>query len=179
MQAFKETDEIEKKVRDILLPLLTVTSNEKTEMYNGAYTAYPLGDVLYDLMRSPLARNMSKESFRTSFFAIHELFTRPGTFEFYMDVFRAVFGDDVDVEFTVPAPGKLLINVEALDIVNDLFMARSIVDNQYVQDEVIDEVGDNIVFQGTQGLKTQREVEALIYELYPAGLWVQTTLVIT
>ncbi len=176
MQLFKESDAKEVKVRDCVLPLLQNLGVERDAFYNGAYTCFEFGDVLIALNASPLADTISAEAFRTGFFAIHELFTRPGTFEFYLEVFRAIFGDDVDVEFVVPAPGRLQINIESLTTLTADFLSRSIVDNVYERDEVVDHDGFNIAFQGTVGIKTQSEMDALMVELHPAGLFVETDL---
>jgi hypothetical protein len=180
LEPFKLSDLKEKKVNDAFLALLDVVSTETDAFYAGAYESFPLGDVLYDLDRSPMAGVIDKDTFRKSFFALHNIFTRPGTFEFYMDVFRAVWGQDVDVTFTVPAAGKLEIEIDALSAQLDDFIAREIVDNQYVYDEVIEtDSGDNIAFQGNQGLKTQDQAEKLIFELYPAGVYTTITLTIS
>lgn len=179
MQAFNANDELETRVRNIVLPTLNRMSAEKTAFFNGAYTSYSLGDVLYDLRRGPLAGAISKEVYRTSFFAVYELFTRPGTFEFYLSVFRAIFGDQVDVSFNVPAPGKLEINVEALNVILYDILGREIVDNEYVYTEVIDHDGNNIAGQGTMGPKTQSEMDAIMIEIVPQGIWVETTLIIS
>lgn len=176
LQKFKENDVKEGKVRDIALPLLSLLGTDRDAFFEQAYEASPLGQVLYNLKASPLARAISEANFVMAFSAIHKLFTRPGNFEFYLEVFRLIWGEDVDVEFVVPAPGKLIINVEALAISLDFLMARTIVDNAYVYDEFVDENGDNIMAQVTSGIKTQSEADALIYEFYPAGLWVQINL---
>ncbi len=172
LQPFKENDVLEGKVTNAFLTPLVTRDTELDAFFNGAFTCFALGDVLFTLSRDPLAGVISQNVYRKSFFAIHNLFTRPGTFEFYMEVFKAVWGDDVVVEFTIPGPGKLLISVEAVNVTLDNFMARKIVSGAYVYEEVIDEDGDNIVFQGIQGLKTQAEADALLNELYPAGIWI-------
>lgn len=179
MQKFKENDALESKVLEILRPFLNILEGERIQFFNEAYTSYPLGDVLFDLDASPLAGSISKAVFRTSYFAIHDLFTRPGTFEFYLEVFKAIFGDDVEIEFEVPEPGKLHINVQALTIIQDFLVARSIVSGAYVYDDLVTHEGDNIVAQVTQGPKTQSEMDAIMIEIKPQGIWVETSLVIT
>lgn len=180
LQAFKQNDAKEKKVTDAFLSLLDLISVETDKFYTGAYEAAPLGDVLFELDRSPMSGVVDKDTFRKSFFALHNIFTRPGTLEFYMDVFRAVWGADVDVTFTIPAAGKLEIEIDALSAQLDDFIARTIVDNEYIYDEVIEtDTGDNIAFQGTQGLRTQDQAEKLIFELYPAGIYTTITLTIS
>jgi hypothetical protein len=176
LQAFKQNDLIEAKVRDAFLPILDILGIDRDSFYDGAYESYVLGDVIYELKASPLAGPINQEIFRQSFFAIHDFFTFPGTFEFYLKVFRAVWGVDVGVEFLVPAPGKLIINIQALTVQVNLLVARRIVNNAYVYDQVITHDGNNIGTQGKMGLKTQAEADALIKELYPAGLWVELNL---
>lgn len=177
-QAFKETDTVEAKVTATIAPMLTLIGNGLTNFHEQVYEAQGIGEMLYDSGRDPMARAVSRQTYLQSYAAIHQLFTRPGTAEFYLSVFRAIWGDDVEVEFTVPAPGKLEINIEALEASQELFMARRIVDSAYVYDEVIDEEGDNIVFQVPTGIRSQHEIDILMKELYPAGLWVETTLTI-
>jgi hypothetical protein len=176
MQSFKETDEIERRMVEAGTPLLDLLSSDRTEFYNGAFQAFPLGDIFINLNNAPLARAIPPEAFRKSFFAIFQLFTRPGTFEYYLTVFRAIFGDGVDVAFAIPAPGQLEINIETLTESLDTFTARTIIDNAYVYDQVIDHDSDFIVFQGTQGLKTQDEIDKLMKELQPAGVYVEADL---
>lgn len=176
VEAFRQSDEKEKKVFDAVSPMLIICGTALDAFFAGAETAYPLGDVLFNLDRAPLANAVTRETFRKGFFAFFQLFKRPGTFEYYLDVFRAIFGENVDVEFTIPAPGHLFINITALDLVLVDFISRSIVANQYVFDEVLDHEGDNIAFQTVEGIKTQSELDAVLIELTPAGIFVQATL---
>lgn len=179
MQAFKQSDATEIKVRDCALPLLTDLGGERDAMLAGAFTCFELGDVFVELNNSPLADVIAPESFRSSYYAIHQLFTRPGTFEFYIDVFRAIFGTEVDIEFVIPGPGQLQINIASLSVLLEDFLARSIVDDAYVFDEVVDHDGDSISFQGRLGIKTQSEIDALMVELHPAGIFVEADLELT
>lgn len=178
MQAFKDNDELEAKFKSTALPTLEAIGDELDNFFSGAHEAYPLGDVLYTLSRDPMVGVILEETFRESFTAIHNLFTRPGTFEFYLEVLKTIWGDSADITFTVPAPGKLIITIEALDLELQTFLAREIVDNMYVYHTVVDHDGDTIVFQGTQGIKTQQEANILIYELAPAGVYTEIDLTI-
>src|SRR5690606_18796015 len=117
------------------------------------------------------------ETYRTAFPQIHELFTRPATFEFYLDVLRAVWGDTADITFTVPEPGQLVISIESLTLELQDFLARRIEDNTYIYETITTQEGDTILFQGTQGIKEQREADALINEISAQGVY--TTIVLT
>ena len=177
LQPFKETDETEAKFTAAALPALEDLGGERDTFYADAFEAFPLGDVLYELERDPMVGVITPEIFRSSFFAIHELFTRPGTFEFYLEVFRAIWGEAVDVEFVVPAPGKLLINIAELAPTTFNLMVRRIVSDVYVYEALKTTTAlDQIVIQDVQGTKNETEVDALINEIAPGGIWIVSTL---
>lgn len=179
MQYFKETDAKERKMAAIASSFLELLSSDRSEFYENAYTCYALGDVFVALNNSPLANAMPPDAFRKAYFAIHELFTRPGTFEFYLTVFRAIFGEGVNIEFVVPASGQLEINIQSLNMQLDIFGARKIINNAYTYDEIVDHDGDYIAFQGVQGIKTPEEVAAIMIELQVAGVFTTATLTFT
>lgn len=175
MQYFKG-DETEQKIDQAADGLLSVLSAAKDDFYTGAYECAPLGDMIYDSGRSPLSNAIAKVIFRESFKEIFEAFVKVGTFEAYLTVFRKIFGEDVTVEFTLPAAGKLQINIEASVVELSDFVARSIVDNEYVFDEVIDDVDDNIAFQTVKGFTSQYELEQMLFEMVPAGIYTEISL---
>lgn len=176
-QRFKENDPNEAVVNDLAMPTLNALGEVRDQFEAGAFECFKLGEVLFDLQRDPTAGVITREVFRSSFFAIHSLFTRPGTFEFYLEMFRAIFGDDASIDFTVPAPGKLEIGVTALDLVTFNLLARSIVDGVYEYYPLkTSDTGDNIVGQGSEGLRTQAEIDALIAEVSPSGIYTTCTL---
>ncbi len=179
LQQFKENDLVEKKFTDAGTPTLALLGADRDTFYENAYEVQPLGGVLFDLNRSPLASAVTRQTFVEGFAAIHGLFKRPSTFEFYLDVFRAIFGEAVEVTFTIPAPGKLEIAIAALSIQLFDFAARRIVDDSYTIDEVVDHDGDNLAFPFGVGDKTQSEIDALMYEIQASGIFTTATLVLT
>lgn len=174
-QYFKR-DDFELQFDQSFFQVLTDLSADKDDFFNGAYSAGPLGDIIFEDSRSPLAQEIPQSVFRSAFSAIFENFNFAGTFEYYMTVFRAVWGPSVTVTFTVPAPGKLEIDVEALSIELDQALARRIVSNVYVFDDLLTSNMENLLFQTAAGLKTQREAEALNRELVVGGVFVTITL---
>lgn len=177
MQFFKG-DDAELKFYGIGKPVTDAIALQRQTMLEEVFEAYELGDLIIELGLAPLSNAIKPEVFRTSFQHIFESFIGAGTFESYMIVFRAIFGDDVDVEFTVPGPGQLNIEIHAttLEIVD--FIARRIQDNQYVFDEIVTQDGDNIAFQSFKGLESQYEVEQMLFEMVPGGIFTQVTLTI-
>lgn len=172
-------DEFELKFDQAAEPTMSDISLSLDEFLEGAYETAPLGDLIFDTGRSPLSNAIKKEIFRAAFKEIFDAFVKVGTFDAYLTVFTKIFGDDVDVEFTVPGPGQLNIDIEATNIEISNFVARYIEDNAYLFDNVIYEDGDgsdNIVFQSIQGFQSQYELEQMLFEMVPGGIYTQITL---
>lgn len=176
-QFFKQTDLIEKKVYDIMGPVFDILSAERSDFFDDAYICDKLGEILWESNRSPLSTAMKKEIFSTSFEGITEAFVNAGTFESYLTVFRKIFGDDVEVTFTVPGPGKLNIDILAQGIELSNFVAREVVSDQYELSNVVTYDGlYNIVFQTIKGFTSQYELEQMLFEMVPGGIYTIITL---
>lgn len=177
-QRFQENSVNEATVIGLALPSLETLGTDHDTLFAEAFACYLLGDVLYDLGRDPLADVITRPVYRTAFPAIHDLFTRPGTFEFYLEVFRKIFTDDVDVEFVIPGPGQLEINVSSLTLEESYIMARQIVDDAYVYHRVVtSDLNEPIMAVGVKGIKTQKEIDGLIVEISAHGVFTTANLV--
>lgn len=178
MQAFKG-DEQEKKFYDVFASVSTLVSDSLDQFFAGAFTTAALGDMLFETRRTPLANAIKQEVYRDAFSQIFsDAFVKVGTFEAYIAVFKAVFGDDVSVEFEVPGPGKLNITIAAEGVELSNWVAREIVDNAYVESDIVDEEGENIAFQTVKGLESEYEVNVMLFEMVPAGIFTQISLTI-
>ena len=175
VQYFKG-DDTEKKFDLAGKDQLDAIELQRNSFFDGAYTCFLLGELLYDSGRAPLANAIAREIFREAFATIFDAFVVAGSFESYLTVFRNIFGEDVDVTFTVPAPGKLQISIEATGVELNNFDVRRIVDNAYVLDDLVDYVGDTIVLQTIKGFTSQYELEQMLFEMVPAGVFTQITL---
>ncbi len=175
MQNFKGDDQ-ELKMISSASPALEGTSDSLTEFYNDSYETEDLGALIWDSGRSPLSNAIKRETFITSFKQLFESFTQAGTFEAYITVFKKIFGDDVDLTFTVPGPGHLQIGIIAAELEESQFVARKIVDNAYVFENIITEDLDNIVFQTVKGFQSQYELEKMLFEMVPGGVFTEISL---
>jgi hypothetical protein len=121
---------------------------------------------------------VSRDVYRQSFPAIHNLFTRPGTFEFYLSLFRSVFTDDTDIQFDIPGPGQLTIDVQAITSENFYLMARSLVDGEYVYERLVtSDLNEPIMAQGFRGPKSESEIHSLIVEVSAHGIYTTVNLI--
>ena len=178
MKYFKG-DATEIKMQAIFEPINAVIESGKDLFLAEAYQTYPLGDLIHTEDRSPLSNAIIQDIFRQSFKEIFDAFVVAGTFESYLTVFRKIFGDTVDVDFVVPAPGKLSITIIADGLELSNFITREIVSNAYVYDTIVDDVGDNIVFQTIKGFQTQYELELMLNEMVPAGIFTDIDLTVS
>ncbi len=175
MQFFKG-DEKELKFYNSGLGTLNLLSSAKDDFNTDAYSNGPLGDLIFDSGRSPLSNAIPREIFRGAFREIFDAFIEVGTFEAYLTVFRKIFGEGVIVEFTVPGPGQLNIDIEADGVELSKFISRYVQDNVYVFDYVIDHEDNNIVFQTIKGFQSQYELEKMLFEMVPAGIYTEINL---
>ncbi len=151
-------------------------SLQKDTFYEECFECFILGDIIKESDLSPLAGAINTELFRENFVDIFEAFVLVGTFDAYITVFQAIFGGDSGIEFTVPAPGKLNIDIEGTGIEESPFLARYIQNNSYNFDFVIDDEDDNIVFQSVMGFQSQYELEQMLFEMVPAGIFTTISL---
>lgn len=175
MQNFKG-DAVELKFRGVAEGVGEPLSFQKELFFDDAYECQELGAVLYDNDWAPLSNAIPRDIFKESFSTIFDQFLEAGSAESYLFVFRKIFGDDVEVVFTVPAPGKLEIDITAVGIELSNFGARRVVNNEYVIDEIVDYDEDNIVFQTIKGFQSQYELEQMLFEMVPAGIYTVITL---
>lgn len=173
---FFKGDETERKYFASGEPILSLLSSQKDTFLEECYGCFVLGELLYDNGYAPLSNAIPRNIFRESFEALFDSFVRAGTFESYLTVFRQIFGNDVEVTFAVPAAGKLQIDIVATGVDLSPFVARHIEDNAYVFDNIVDDEGDQIVFQTIKGFESQYELEQMLFEMVPDGIYTEITL---
>lgn len=178
MTEFFKGDALELKMYNSGLPSMQAIGLSLDDFWNGCYEMVPMGEFLWDEKRVPLTNAIKREVFINSFKQIFEAWSFCGTFESYILVFKKIFGEDAVVEFTVPGPGKLQINIESSGVQLNQFIARTIVDNAYVYDFVVDDVGDNICFATVLGLETEDELNKVLFTMVPAGIYTEVSLTI-
>lgn len=174
-QYFKgDTDEL--KYYNSGAPVMDDLSLQKDLFYEGAFESYKLGEIIWDSGRSPLANAISREIFREAFPEIFNTFLIAGTFESYLSIFRKIFGTNVIVNFTVPAPGKLIIDIDSEDLETNTLQVRSIINNSYVFDDLLTRGSEQILVRSVKGMDSQYELEQMLFELVPDGIFTDINL---
>ncbi len=175
MQAFKG-DAQELKFIASAEPIHDVIDSQKDLFLAECFEAEDLGDLLYTTLRAPLANAINEDVFKSTFKQIFESFESAGSFESYIAVFQKIFGLTVEIVFTVPGPGQLNIDITAEGLEQSNFIARHVEGLEYAYDDVVDADGFNIIFETVKGFQTQYELEQMLFEMVPAGIYTEITL---
>lgn len=170
MEFFKGDDQ-EVKFYEVSTPMQEQIKLQKNLFFDEIYEARRMGELIYDSNRSPLANVIDREIFVSAFKEIFDAFVVAGTFEGYLTVFRKIFGSGVVVEFEVPAPGKLNIDIEAAGVELSTLLSRTIVDNEYIFEPITDHEGNPIEVQTLKGFTSQYELEKMLFEMVPGGIY--------
>lgn len=178
MPQYYKGDADELKLYNSGRPILEEISLAQDDFFDDCYSCFKLGELIFDNELSPLANAITREIFRETFFELYQSFVNAGSFYSYLDVFSQIFGVTVDIQFAVPNPGHLQIDIEAGTVELAGFLARYIQDNEYLYDQVVDHEGDRIVFQSIKGFETQYELEQMLKEMVPAGIFCEISLTI-
>lgn len=159
-------------------PVLTEISDQRGDFFDDAFAAAPLGDLLFDLNLAPLVGAIQKPIFRNSFSEVFTSFVETGTFGSYLVVFESIFGAEADITFTIPNPGHLQIDIVADGLELSPFTTRYIENNTYVYDHIVTQSGDRIVFQTIKGFESEYELELMLKEMVPQGIFTEISLTI-
>ncbi len=175
MQYFKG-DERELKFYEAGAPIHSLIDIQKDLFEVGCYETAPLGDLIYADLRAPLANAINPDVFRASFKELFDSFILAGTFESYISVFKKIFGNDVVIAFAVPGAGQLNIDITATGLEESNFIARYVTGLDYAYDYVVGQDGFNILFETVKGFVSQYELEQMLFEMVPAGIFCDITL---
>ena len=178
MQYFKG-DELELKIIACCDDLLTSLNTNINEFYSDAYNCKKMAELIYDNDLMPLTNAIRRDIFLNCFIELFEAWSYCGSFESYLTVFTKIFGTGTTIEFTVPGPGKLEIEIEATGFDEHLSIARHIEDDNYIYNYIITQASDNIIFRMLTGIQTQYDCEKLLFTMVPNGIYTEINLIIS
>lgn len=176
VQRFKG-DETELQIEAAGEVAFDVCKTSLDEFYADAFEASDFLLSLYDEGRMPFSDRIPRNAFVDFLRKAIPQFPVTGTFESYLFIIEALFGAGSDVQFTVPAPGKLQISVSATSAISFEFVGREVVDGAYVEVEMIDSDGEILEFRGISGIDSEAKLDGLLSELIPAGIYPEIELI--
>jgi hypothetical protein len=144
--------------------------------YSGGSTAADFLLMLYDSGRVPFTDRVPREAFVDFFREAVSRFASTGTFEAYLFILKGIFGPDTEVLFDVPGAGKLemVINAGTTKLFDLIVTQWS--GSFYEDFTLITHDDDTIQVATLSGIDSQGELEALLAELIPAGIFPDITL---
>lgn len=146
------------------------------QFYADGYTASPFLLMLYDEGRMPFVDRVPRDTFVEFIKEALERFQFTGTFEAYIFIMEAIFGAGSGVLFEVPAAGKLNIAVNAAASLEFGWQIAEFVSGELVVSDMVDHIGNSIVFGGVAGIDSEYELQLLLSEIIPGGIYAQVTL---
>lgn len=180
VKLFKPNDVRDQKFNAIFDDLFNEINADYDTFFNQGYSSYLLADIIWDNKLDPVTNVLTREVYQTSFNAIHKLFTRPATFEFFIDVFRAMWGADVTVIFTIIKPGQLKIEIlGSTPEYNEILYREVVGGSSYIYDEIITQDGDSLTAQESAGPQTIEDLLMIMSELGANGIYYSPLVLIT
>ncbi len=141
------------------------------QFFAGGYDSSDFLLMLYDAGRMPFSDRVPRDSFVSFIAEAIPNFPVTGTFEAYIFILDAIFGDQTEVEFDVPSAGKLEMIVNAAASLDFDFQGREFSDSVYTTFEIVTMDDETIQFTGISGIDSEAELTQLLAELIPAGIW--------
>lgn len=175
-QFFKESDSNEAKMYAVGASVFDPISADLDDFLENGFDSAPFLLMLYDEGRAPYYARIPRAAFVAFIKEALSRFPVIGSFESYIFILKAVFGENSESRFEVTTPGKLLITVDATPNSEYEFIGREFVDGAYTEFTMTDYVDDTIIFRGFSGIATVEELELLFSEIVPTGITPEITL---
>lgn len=169
MQFFKG-DPIELKMKAVADPVFDQIGRSLDDFFENGFNCAAYLLMLYDEGRVPFSNTVNRETFVDFIRVALKNFPFTGNFESYIFVLKAIFGDETEIIFDVPSPGKLSIDVLASTGAEFEFIAREFIDGVYQDSNIVDDLGNILIFRGIPGISNAYEIGLLFSELMPNGI---------
>lgn len=159
------------KVADAAKEAFDLTQSSLDEMLSGASTSDAFLLSLYDIEKVPYHERIVRAAFPAFYREAINWFPKTGTFEAYIFVIRAIFGEDAEIYFDLSTPGALKISINTESEVLFDFIGRDLdEDGNYEEFKILTHDGDFLEFGVLSGISTDSEVELLFSEMIPMGI---------
>lgn len=163
-------DPVELRFQESARPVLDRVRFDMDQFFSDGFNSSAWLLLLYDENRMPFSERIKREAFVDFIREALKNFPFSGTFDTYLFVLRAVFGELSEIFFEVPAPGKLAIDIDATSSLEFDFIGREFNGTSFDEFDMIDSEGNKLIFRGIAGIETPYELELLFSELMPAGI---------
>jgi hypothetical protein len=175
MQYFKG-DATEMKFDEAGKPAMDVCGVALSQYYNQAYDAETFLLMLYDEGRMPFGSKIPRDAFVSFIRQAIPNFPRTGTFQMLIFLIKEIFGEVTEVLFTVPAPGRLQIEINAAAVIEFNAIHHKVINGIEEVGNIVDADGNLLTFVGISGIDTEYDFNQVFSEIFPAGIVPEITL---
>lgn len=173
VQYFKGDDQ-ELKFYESAAPLMDATSADLSRFSEGAYTAADFLLMLYDEGRFPFSDRVPREAFVAFILGCISNSNFIGTYESYIFLVQSIFGAQSLISFDETDPGVLNMTVSTS---SSLAFDFVVLDGSTIYSLVTAE-GETLSLFGIAGIENEAELNALLAEFVPAGIYPNIELVL-
>lgn len=163
-------DADELKMRLVAEPVFDLTNSALNDFYAQGFDTNSFLLMLYDEKRMPFSERIPRAAFVDFVREALGNFPVTGTFESYIFVLKSIFGPDTEINFDVPASGKLGIEINAIASSEFDFIGREFISGDYQFFNMVDEIGNTLIMTGVPGIENAYELGLLFSEIIPAGI---------
>lgn len=165
-QKFKG-DEIELRYEESARPAMEQVGISLDQFWASAFDSAPFILNLYDDKRIPFAERVKRDAFVAFYQQVLLRFPFVGSFDSYLFILSAIFGSIQDIQFDIPSPGILFVDINSASSLDFDFIGRDVDGNIF---EITDHSSNVLSFRGIAGIETSAELELLFSEIMPAGI---------
>lgn len=140
-------------------------ASERQKMFDYCYAGYDLADFLYGVISMSSAMPVSV--WRKSFNAIIQSMSVCGSYEQYITMLKGLFTVDAVIEFTIQAPGDLLIDI---NISSGQGLEAFTFSTDQEDETIITDALDDIIFVKVLDSISAADLIALLKATSPAGI---------
>jgi hypothetical protein len=148
------------------------------EFFEGAFDNAVFLLMLYDEGRMPFSDRIPREAFISFLIECIANVNFIGSYESYIFLITRIFGAGSSVFFEETAPGVLTLTASATNTIDYDFVVREVIDGEYVVSELVTELDEQLIFAGFPGIESEAELNQLLSEFVPAGIYPDITLII-
>lgn len=176
MQNYKG-DANELKMQAVTNPVFDLQAVAQDDFMANGYQSTPFLLMLYDEGRAPFSDRILRDTFVSFVKEALANFPFTGTAECYLSILRSIFGESTEVRFEIPAAGKLSIDVIAVDNLFFGFQCAELDEDtgELVLFDMVDELDNNLDFRIVPGIESASELELLLSEIIPMGIFSDVT----
>jgi hypothetical protein len=131
-------------------------------------------DIIIENDRLPVAKIIHNERLRIVFGKLLDIWTHTGTSGTYIDFFRTVFGDGVNVFIEVQTPRVINIQISNFSLYLSLFLTEELTD-KIITEQTYPDVNDqeaNLLFQQIMQDVSNADMNAFLNTVTPVGDYV-------